>query len=1055
MPLREVKPGQFVWVETEASDIKEFREKLRGEESGDRVKLTYSLKRQIDKNLASVSPLTNMNDLADSNRKLYATLRRMTKEPVGLVDIILPVHGALKVTRECIDYVFSRTSWPFHLYIVDDASDQKTAAFIDSVQKTHPDHVTVLRNKVNRGFAASVNRGIRTGNGKYICLLNSDVFVTDGWLTKMILALQADVRNAIVCPITNNTALIEVPLSQGASYRDMNRVFQDFSRRSYPEIMPTGFCFAYRRELVSEVGPIDPSYVSYGEETDFWYRTIRHTKDGTFQQYRAVLADDTYVFHQRGVSFTQLSAEQHDGLRKLASGRFNRLWPDWVQWKKHNDPARAMKKLRVPLPFEFLVSPTDPYRVCWVMHDAKFCGAVNYICDIVNALLERGVRVKVAVIKRRPESAEAYHGDFRVAPVYFDSSEEFVEQFKTKIFPQGILVASTVELSAVAYAVQELSNGKISSILHAQSYEMAFAETPEVRESVRRLYGLLPDVIVNSSWVAEAMEKDLGIKALAVFPPGVDSDVFYPRQRVEDDRHVVMVLLRKDLKCRGYERGLALIQEMERLALERGLDLQVLAVGPDQLPIYNETKCLGELSHSRLSKLLATEVDVFVDPSTYHSYGLPALEAAASAVKVFGWDNKGIMEWAPLTDAAVFPADFGETSMAEAILDYLVSPEKTARKPEDFIPELLKEHERSLGVQRFILALEERYRLLVPRRRIAVFVPHLRKHGGPTTLLATANGLAARGHDVTIYTYYPDINDEVAGMTSLPIKVDSTKLNPCDVAIINSDHPLVEQVAALPGVKTIMLKLSHNGRFKGAEELGLRQKWDAIVTSTEWLVEACAKPIEGWDHPAQKAVRMGWWHYGHESFKVEANARPYGGQNGAPLVIGTLIHAHPSKGTQDAIRALGQVTKRLGDKVQIVGVGEVPAKSFECDIKNMPYLQSPTRQQMADLLRQVDIWVGASHTEGLGRMGLEAMSARCAVVLSDTGAEYAVNGENCLTFPVGDAKACEKAILQIAQDPQLGFTLRHNGFRTAEKYADSDPAIDVLESVIDSVFEGK
>ncbi|KKL70806.1 hypothetical protein LCGC14_2101200, partial [marine sediment metagenome] len=80
-------------------------------------------------------------------------------------------------------------------------------------------HSTLLSwNKKNRGLAATVNRGIEHGENHYICVLNSDVIVTKGWLKKMVLAIEADERNKIVNPCSNNTALINIPLQQGYDY---------------------------------------------------------------------------------------------------------------------------------------------------------------------------------------------------------------------------------------------------------------------------------------------------------------------------------------------------------------------------------------------------------------------------------------------------------------------------------------------------------------------------------------------------------------------------------------------------------------------------------------------------------------------------------------------------------------------------------------------------------------------------------------------------------------------------------------------------------------------
>ncbi|MGW8181522.1 MAG: glycosyltransferase family 2 protein, partial [bacterium] len=146
------------------------------------------------------------------NRNLAKSITNLLETGVEPVDIVIPVYGGLRVLVACLDSIKLRTTWPYRIIIVDDCSpDNRTKEWLGMWQKLHPQH-TVLFNQKNRGFAASVNRGIEEGKSPYVCVLNSDTMVTPGWLFKMVLALKADKRNKIVNPCTNNTAVINVPL---------------------------------------------------------------------------------------------------------------------------------------------------------------------------------------------------------------------------------------------------------------------------------------------------------------------------------------------------------------------------------------------------------------------------------------------------------------------------------------------------------------------------------------------------------------------------------------------------------------------------------------------------------------------------------------------------------------------------------------------------------------------------------------------------------------------------------------------------------------------------
>lgn len=1016
------------------------------------VPVTHELKAQVDQAISQLSSKGGASDILEANQRLYRTFEKVAQSPRGLVDIILPVYNSIHLTKRCVRSVLERTEWPFHLYIVDDASDGKTHRDLAAMAESNP-HITLITNRKNRGFAATVNRGMKAGNGEYFCWLNSDVIVTKLWLTKMVLALISSTQNQLVCPVTNNTAIVEVPMYPGASYLQMNRVLEMFALRRYPEIMPTGFCMMGRRTLLDKVGYLDCAYKSYGEDSDLWWRTIRHAENGRYARYRAVLADDCYVFHQRSGSFSALGEEAHQGLRKRASGRFNQLWPEWVEWKKQYSVEKALGPLRAPVSANLLRSPEDRYRICWVVMSAKMCGGMKYIADLVNEINERGGNAKVAVVKRRPEDKEQCLPELTTAPVFFESMEHIIQDFRNRVFPRGTIVAAVPELFPAVTAIEALSEGNLRAVSHMQSYEPAITSDERTRNAALQLYKVTPKHVISSSvWVTEEVQSQHQIEPFMTVYPGVDRELFYPRGREKgDDRPTVMIPMSQGMECKGFDRGLALISELERLAEESDLEIRILVYACDVLPTISDAICLGVVDQTRLAHLLGTEVDAFIDPSYVHSYGMPALEALASGVKVFSWDNRGVRQYGDRSLVETFEPNEEPTNIATAIIDYLDSD-----KPRLFQNEwgaidhyLSQYHDRRKSVAAFLAGMEQYLRLRFVPRRIVFVVPHLRKFGGPTTMLALANKLADLGHTVSITTVYADVKDEVVQRTSLPVRVDG-KLDPCDVIITNSDNPKNDDIAKLKGVKKIMLKLSHNPRFKELEERGLQKDWDAIVTTTEWLADACRNPTEGWDYKPQEAINIGWWHYSFEELSCPPDRRVYHPEG--KIRIGTLIHSHPSKGTQSAIRAIGEIVKRYGPQVQTLGIGEVPRSALTCDLPSFQYLESPGRDLLARALRSVDIWVGASTTEGLGRMGLEAMSAGCAVVLSDTGAEYARDGENCFTFPVGDYSFAAAKLVDLIDNPDIAKSIRENGYRTAERMADAEPCVQALQDVIDKVF---
>jgi glycosyltransferase involved in cell wall biosynthesis len=143
--------------------------------------------------------------------------------------------------------------------------------------------------------------------------------------------------------------------------------------------------------------------------------------------------------------------------------------------------------------------------------------------------------------------------------------------------------------------------------------------------------------------------------------------------------------------------------------------------------------------------------------------------------------------------------------------------------------------------------------------------------------------------------------------------------------------------------------------------------------------------------------------------------------------------------------------QKYPNNIRMIGVGEVPGF-----VKTKPnwlnYAADCSREEMAHLMGQVDIWLIASHSEGLGRMTLEAMSSACAIVSTDTGAEFLQDGKNCLLAKVGDVEGLTKCVDQLYHNAELKTTLVEAGYETAAKAADPKPYIDNWNKIIGDLF---
>lgn len=94
-----------------------------------------------------------------------------------LVSVIIPTHNRPLFIRSAVASVFSQTYRPIEIIIIDDASADpvKTDWFTDNLTYAS---LSIYRNKIPKGVAASRNLGIIKSNGNLITFLDDD----DTWI---------------------------------------------------------------------------------------------------------------------------------------------------------------------------------------------------------------------------------------------------------------------------------------------------------------------------------------------------------------------------------------------------------------------------------------------------------------------------------------------------------------------------------------------------------------------------------------------------------------------------------------------------------------------------------------------------------------------------------------------------------------------------------------------------------------------------------------------------------------------------------------------------------
>lgn len=205
------------------------------------------------------------------------------------VSIVIVSFNTRDVLRECLQSVYRETgSLRVQVIVVDNASTDGSAAMIEH---EFPGAL-LIRSEVNLGFGPANNLGFQSADGRYIVLLNSDAFLTEGSLERSVAHMDATPRAGL-----GGGRLIGRDGSWQPSARMFPTVFSDllvlsglaarfprsrfFGRadRTWASPMEAaevdwvpGAYSIVRAEVLRSVGAFDPRFFLYYEEVDLCKR---------------------------------------------------------------------------------------------------------------------------------------------------------------------------------------------------------------------------------------------------------------------------------------------------------------------------------------------------------------------------------------------------------------------------------------------------------------------------------------------------------------------------------------------------------------------------------------------------------------------------------------------------------------------------------------------------------------------------------------------------------------------------------------------------------------
>ncbi len=464
-------------------------------------KLSLQGKEHVEQMLG---PAAVRDTLASIFRNQSSQIHKQTP----LVSIIMLTFNALEYTKKCINSVLEHTHLPYELILVDNGSQDGTVEYLNALKEQY-EHIKVIFNKKNKGFAYGNNQGARRAKGKYLLFLNNDVLVADGWLNDLASVLIDNPYVGMVGPITNSISgrqrVENVPYQDehgfyafAAKVRELNK------NKITPRRRIAGFCMLMRRDLFEKLGGFDTRFGTGNFEDDDLCVRVRQ------KGWAIMVHEGVFIHHYGSQTFKANKIKYEANMREKAK----------LFFKKHpNVDYEELLELKEPL--------SEVHKRRKELIEKAFAGQ-NY------RQVEKEAK---KILSENPLDDEAL---LYLAYAYFLQEEykKAVFALKQTLNHDGKNLAALNLLGQTLFAMNKLGEAK-------NTFEMALHYQPDFLEAKRNL----ATVLIELGEYAEGVK--LVQEILKTNPEDVPTllflaNLYLDAERLEDAEKIARDVLRLD-----------------------------------------------------------------------------------------------------------------------------------------------------------------------------------------------------------------------------------------------------------------------------------------------------------------------------------------------------------------------------------------------------------------------------------------------------------------------------------------------------------------------------
>lgn len=311
-------------VTTKMPEIKDLEKDIFYSSTEDFSKNINNALKQKNKNILTRQKIAKNNTWDKRSDQLLNTISSTLFPKVSIIILSYNHPDLMELT---IESVLHRSFYPnMEIIVVDNASNQETVTLLKKYIKFK--NVKLIFNKVNYGFAKGNNIGLKKSTGDYIILLNNDVIVTPGWISRLLFYTKKD-NIGLVGPVTNsigNEAKIDIDYNFN-NIEDIEKKALSYTSKHWGYILElrniAAFCWMMSRKTYKKIGGLDENFGrGMFEDDDYCRRVLKNNQ-------KILISDDVFIHHFGGASFKQIQSEEYQKLFNDNKKIFEKKWGKW------------------------------------------------------------------------------------------------------------------------------------------------------------------------------------------------------------------------------------------------------------------------------------------------------------------------------------------------------------------------------------------------------------------------------------------------------------------------------------------------------------------------------------------------------------------------------------------------------------------------------------------------------------------------------------------------------------------------------------------------------